>query len=47
MSTIKRWTDEGYLEEVIDERERFWALKLKQGKKTQPLLRVHRFFFFV
>ncbi|MED0678554.1 hypothetical protein P4S83_03510 [Aneurinibacillus thermoaerophilus] len=33
MSTIKRWTDEGYLGEVIDERERFWALKLKQGKK--------------
>ncbi|ERI06938.1 hypothetical protein [Aneurinibacillus aneurinilyticus] len=33
MSTIKRWTDEGYLGEVIDEREHFWALKTKQGKK--------------
>lgn len=33
MSTIKRWADEGYLGEVIDERERFWALKGKQGKK--------------
>lgn len=33
MSTIKRWADEGYLGEVIDEKERFWALKSKQGKK--------------
>ncbi|WP_052947528.1 hypothetical protein [Aneurinibacillus tyrosinisolvens] len=33
MSTIKRWTDEGYLGEVIDERAQFWALKTKQGKK--------------
>lgn len=33
MSTIKRWTDEGYLGEVTDEREQFWALKTKQGKK--------------
>ncbi len=33
MSTIKRWADEGYLGEVIDEKERFWALQSKQGKK--------------
>ncbi|GED13018.1 hypothetical protein [Aneurinibacillus migulanus] len=33
MSTIKRWADEGYLGEVSDEREQFWALKTKQGKK--------------
>jgi hypothetical protein len=33
MSTIKRWTDEGYLGEVIDERQCFWALKTRQGKK--------------
>ncbi|SEM70359.1 hypothetical protein SAMN05192533_10522 [Mesobacillus persicus] len=33
MSTIKRWADEGYLGEVIDEKERFWALHSKQGKK--------------
>ena len=33
MSTIKRWADEGYLGEVIDEKEKFWALRSKQGKK--------------
>ncbi|WP_053362872.1 hypothetical protein [Bacillus sp. FJAT-27251] len=33
MSTIKRWADEGYLGEVIDEKEKFWALQSKQGKK--------------
>ncbi|KAB7705589.1 hypothetical protein F9802_13715 [Bacillus aerolatus] len=33
MSTIKRWADEGYLGEVIDEKEKFWALHAKQGKK--------------
>jgi predicted nuclease with TOPRIM domain len=33
MSTIKRWTDEGYLGDVVDERDHFWALKTKQGKK--------------
>lgn len=33
MSTIKRWADEGYLGEVVEEREKFWALHTKQGKK--------------
>lgn len=33
MSTIKRWADQGFLGDVIDEREVFWALKTKQGKK--------------
>ncbi|WP_151532749.1 hypothetical protein [Cytobacillus depressus] len=33
LSTIKRWADEGFLGEVIDEKEKFWALHLKQGKK--------------
>ncbi len=33
MSTIKRWADEGYLGEVLDEKEKFWALPSKQGKK--------------
>ncbi|MFT8322291.1 MAG: hypothetical protein ABF649_15450 [Bacillus sp. (in: firmicutes)] len=33
MSTIKRWADEGYIGEVIDEKDKFWALKSKQGKK--------------
>jgi RNase P/RNase MRP subunit p29 len=33
MSTIKRWADEGYLGEVIDEKEKFWAVHSKQGKK--------------
>ncbi|MCM3760101.1 hypothetical protein M3212_04770 [Alkalihalobacillus oceani] len=33
MSTIKRWADEGYLGTVLDEKEKFWALPTKQGKK--------------
>lgn len=33
MSTIKRWADEGYLGEVIDEKQAFPALRTKQGKK--------------
>ncbi len=33
MSTIKRWADEGYLGEVIDEKKSFPALRSKQGKK--------------
>lgn len=33
MSTIKRWADEGYLGEVLDEKQVFPALRTKQGKK--------------
>ncbi|WP_051331048.1 hypothetical protein [Aneurinibacillus terranovensis] len=39
MSTIKRWTDDGHLGDAIDEREHFWALKTKQGKKRNLYLR--------
>lgn len=45
MSTIKRWADQGFLGEVIDEKEVFWALKTKQGKKRflYPKKQVYRF----
>ncbi|MGP7818178.1 hypothetical protein [Niallia sp. 01092] len=33
MSTIKRWADEGYIGNIINEKDKFWALKSKQGKK--------------
>ncbi|OXS73293.1 hypothetical protein B1B05_18590 [Domibacillus enclensis] len=33
MSTIKRWADEGYLGDVVDEKQAFPALRTKQGKK--------------
>jgi hypothetical protein len=33
MATIKRWADEGYLGEVVDERERFPGLVRKQGNR--------------
>ncbi len=33
MSMIKRWADEGYLGEVVDEKDKFWTLRSKQGKK--------------
>ncbi|MFC0271819.1 hypothetical protein ACFFIX_10170 [Metabacillus herbersteinensis] len=45
MSTIKRWADEGYLGEVIDEKERFWALHSKQGKKRFLYPKVHALTF--
>jgi len=45
MSTIKRWADEGYLGEVIDEKEKFWALQSKQGKKRFVYPRVQAFTF--
>jgi hypothetical protein len=45
MSTIKRWADEGYLGEVIDEKERFWALHSKQGKKRFLYPKVQAFTF--
>ncbi|GAB7388732.1 hypothetical protein BSNK01_25700 [Bacillaceae bacterium] len=45
LSTIKRWADEGYLGEVVDEKEKFWALKTKQGKKRflYPKTQVYAF----
>ncbi|KIL73209.1 hypothetical protein [Bacillus badius] len=45
MSTIKRWADEGYLGEVIDEKEKFWALRSKQGKKRFLYPKVDTFHF--
>jgi RNase P/RNase MRP subunit p29 len=45
MSTIKRWADEGYLGEVIDEKERFWALQSKQGKKRFVYPKIQAFTF--
>lgn len=47
MSTIKRWADQGFLGEVIDERQRFWALKSKQGKKRflYPKHNVYHFLY--
>jgi hypothetical protein len=45
MSTIKRWADEGYLGEVIDEKEMFWALHSKQGKKRFLYPKVQAFTF--
>lgn len=33
MSTVKRWADEGYLGEVLDEKQAFPSLRTKQGKK--------------
>ncbi|MBY0098171.1 hypothetical protein [Mesobacillus maritimus] len=45
MSTIKRWADEGYLGEVIDEKEKFWALQSKQGKKRFVYPKVQAFTF--
>ncbi|WP_240376846.1 hypothetical protein [Bacillus piscicola] len=45
MSTVKRWADEGYLGEVIDEKDKFWALRTKQGKKRflYPKVDTHSF----
>ncbi|MCM3714293.1 hypothetical protein [Halalkalibacter oceani] len=47
MSTIKRWADEGYLGTVLDEKEKFWALPTKQGKKRflYPKADVYSFLF--
>lgn len=47
MSTIKRWADEGYLGEVIDEKEKFWALHSKQGKKRflYPKINTYNFLY--
>ena len=47
MSTIKRWADEGYLGEIIEEREKFWALRHKQGKKRflYPIVNVYQFLY--
>ncbi|WP_404331813.1 hypothetical protein [Mesobacillus maritimus] len=45
MSTIKRWADEGYLGDVIDEKEKFWALQSKQGKKRFVYPKVQAFTF--
>lgn len=47
MSTIKRWADEGYLGEVIEEREKFWALRHKQGKMRflYPIVNVYQFLY--
>ncbi|HZG72232.1 MAG TPA: hypothetical protein VEY51_11925 [Chondromyces sp.] len=45
MSTIKRWADEGYLGEVIDEKEKFWALQSKQGKKRFIYPKIQAFTF--
>ncbi len=47
MSTIKRWSDQGFLGEAIDEREVFWALKTKQGKKRflYPKKQVYQFLY--
>ncbi len=33
MSTIKRWSDKGYLGEVYNERQMFWALDAGSGKQ--------------
>ncbi|MCP3762906.1 hypothetical protein NLX67_10955 [Domibacillus sp. A3M-37] len=47
MSTIKRWADEGYLGEVIDEKQAFPALRTKQGKKRflYPKKEVYSFLY--
>ncbi len=47
MSTIKRWADEGYLGEVLDEKQAFPALRTKQGKKRFIYLKetVYHFLF--
>ncbi|SFE81779.1 hypothetical protein [Alteribacillus iranensis] len=47
MSTVKRWADEGYLGEVIDEKDKFWALRSKQGKKRflYPKINTHSFLY--
>ncbi len=47
MSTIKRWADEGYLGDIIEEREKFWALRHKQGKKRflYPIMNVYQFLY--
>lgn len=47
MSTIKRWADEGYLGEIIEEKEKFWALRYKQGKKRflYPIIDVYHFLY--
>lgn len=33
MSTIKRWADEGHLGQVVLEKDKFWAIRSKQGRK--------------
>ncbi|WP_338752984.1 hypothetical protein [Bacillus sp. FJAT-52991] len=45
MSTIKRWADEGFLGEVVEEKDKFWALQSKQGKKRflYPKVDTYRF----
>ncbi|WP_203364306.1 hypothetical protein [Bacillus sp. REN10] len=45
MSTIKRWADEGYLGEVVDEKDKFWALQSKQGKKRYLYAKVDTYRF--
>ncbi|MDQ0338227.1 hypothetical protein J2S00_001011 [Caldalkalibacillus uzonensis] len=47
MATIKRWADQGYLGDIVDERKRFWALKSKQGKKRflYPKKNVYQFLY--
>jgi hypothetical protein len=38
MSTIKRWSDKGYLGDVFDERKMFWALNVGSGKQRNLYL---------
>ncbi|WP_339164989.1 hypothetical protein [Siminovitchia sp. FSL W7-1587] len=47
MSTIKRWADEGYLGEIVEEKDKFWALERKQGKKRflYPVIDVYHFLY--
>lgn len=47
MSTIKRWADEGYLGEVVEEKDIFSALRTKQGKKRflYPIVEVYHFLY--
>lgn len=39
MSTIKRWSDKGYLGDVFDERQMFFALNVGSGKQRNLYLR--------
>lgn len=47
MSMIKRWADDGHLGEVVDEKDKFWALRSKQGKKRflYPKINVFAFLY--
>jgi hypothetical protein len=47
MSMIKRWADDGLLGEVVDEKDKFGALRSKQGKKRflYPKKEVYSFLY--